>query len=435
MINNFWRLALKRVVEVLVILGLDKSRSLKLFPRGFFILWNDQRGTITIMGALSITALFGFTALAIDVASWQTAQKSMQGAADMAAYSAGIAEYTGDGTPIVTQAKGITASMGYVASQNGVTVTVNQPPQSGTYTSIATAIEVIVAQPQTRYFSGLFLPSNPTVSARAVVNLSGSGACILALNPTANKAINLTGNGSINSPDCDVKANSNSSNAINMAGSSTINANCLAATGGVNTNSNLTETCAAPKTGAAPSADPYASVPAPTASGSCRTVPGGSPITLSPGNYCSGLSVGGGSVTFQPGVYYVNGDFSIGSNVTANGAGVTFFVTGSTSIGGGAAANLSAPTSGTYSGIVFFGSRTTNGNNTFGGSSTGTITGVMYFPTQSVSYSGTSSSGTGCTQIIADTIQVGGTANLNSACKNAGTAVVGLATGPPKLVE
>src|ERR1700730_17199144 len=69
--------------------------------------WNDQRGTIAVMTGLCATAIVGFTALAIDVGSWQVAQRSMQGAADMAAYSAGIAY--NDGTSSVTEAERITA--------------------------------------------------------------------------------------------------------------------------------------------------------------------------------------------------------------------------------------------------------------------------------------------------------------------------------------
>src|SRR5260370_31116294 len=131
-------------------------------------LWNDQRGTIAVMTGLCATALAGFAALAIDVASWQVAKLSMQGAADSAAYSAGIAYSKSDGTDFHTQAKGITAAQGYVDGQNGATVTVNQPPASGSHASSATAIEVIIQQPQPRFLAGLFLSSNPMVTAPAV---------------------------------------------------------------------------------------------------------------------------------------------------------------------------------------------------------------------------------------------------------------------------
>ena len=123
----------------------------------------------------------------------------------------------------------------------------------------------------------------------------------------------------------------------------------------------------------------------------------------------------------------MNGNFAIGGSSTASGTGVTFFITkGNTAaISGGTVTSFSAPTSGTYSGIVFFGDRTaTNGNNDFSGSSSSTITGAIYFPTESVTFSGGSSSGSNCTQIVADTITISGSANFFDSCSGAGMATI-----------
>src|SRR5579864_7749596 len=249
--------------------GPKKSLFSSSLSFGLRNLCNDQRGSIAVMTGLCATALVGFAALAVDVASWQVAQRSMQGAADTAAYSAAIAYNNSGGTTYITQAKGIAAAQGYVDGQNGATVTVNQPPASGGYTSSSTAIEVIIKQPQPRFLAGLFLSSKPTVSARSVATMS-SPACILALDPTASAALNLSGGATFNSPNCDMAANSTSASAINMSGSSTVTTPCLVAVGGVQTTSGLTLTkCSGAITGAAATADPYASVPAPTPSGSC----------------------------------------------------------------------------------------------------------------------------------------------------------------------
>ncbi len=131
----------------------------------FFDFREDQRGTIAITFALSITVLFGFLALATDAASWMTDQRAMQGAADAAAYSASVAYSKNDGTTIVTQAKAIAAQMGYVDGQNGVTVSVHQPPTSGNYTSVATAIQVIITKQATQFFAGRLdqLPSDASI--------------------------------------------------------------------------------------------------------------------------------------------------------------------------------------------------------------------------------------------------------------------------------
>jgi len=384
---------------------------------------NDQRGTIAVMTGLCAVALAGFTALAIDVASWQVAQRSMQGAADVAAYSAAIAYDKNDGTSYVTQAKGIAAAQGYVDGRNGATVAVNQPPKYGSYTGNSTAIEVVIQQPQPRFLAGLFLSSNPTVSARAVATVSNP-SCILALDKTASQAISVSGSSSINS-ECDLASNSSSNSAINLSGSATITTPCVTVVGKVNTTSGLTLTqCTQPTTGAAATADPYASVPAPTASGSClNPVTSGQTSTFSPGKYC-GISLGGNNVgTFQPGVYYVNGNFQMGGNAIASGTGVTFYITGgNVQVGGTSSVTFSAPTSGTYSGIVFFGDRAGTGSNNLTGGGTTGITGALYFPSESITYTGGSSNGSNCTQIVADTVTVTGSSYFKSDCIGDGMA-------------
>jgi Flp pilus assembly protein TadG len=390
-------------------------------------LWNDQGGTIAIMTGLCATALVGFAALAIDVASWQVAKRSMQGAADAAAYSAGIAYNKRDGSSYATQAKGIAATQGYVDGQNGATVTVNQPPTSGGYASTSTAIEVIIQQPQPRMFAGLVLSGNPTVNARAVAKLSNP-ACILALDPTASQAVSVGGSASVNSK-CDIAANSSSTSAISMGGSSTITTPCLTAVGNVSVTSGLTLTqCTSATTGAAATPDPYASVPAPTASGSCLSpVTSGNNVTFSPGKYCGSIQLSGSqSATFQPGVYYVDGNFKFTGSASATGTGVTFYITSPNSVdfGGNRNVTFTAPTSGTYSGIAFFGDRagSASNSNIFNGGSSSSITGAIYFPSESVTFSGGSASGTNCTQIVADKVTVTGNSYLRSDCIGDGMA-------------
>jgi hypothetical protein len=205
---------------------------------------------------------------------------------------------------------------------------------------------------------------------------------------------------------------------------------CLVAVGGVKVTSGLDLTkCANPTTDAAATADPYASVPAPTKpSTSCLTVSNASILTLSPGYYCNGISISGSqSATFQAGLYYVDGNFTISGSATDHGTGVTFFITAghTADISGSTSTTLSAPTSGTDSGIVFFGDRTaTNGNNDFSGGSNTSITGAIYFPTENVTFSGGSSSNSNCTQVIADTVAISGSANLSGSCSGAGMATI-----------
>jgi hypothetical protein len=151
-------------------------------------------------------------------------------------------------------------------------------------------------------------------------------------------------------------------------------------------------------------------------------------VTLSAGYYCSGIHITGSqSATFGPGVYYVSGgDFKIDGSAT--GAGVTFFIAAgnATSVNGSGAVTLTAPTSGTYSGIVFFGDRagSSSSTNTINGGSNNTITGAVYYPTQSLTFAGGSASGSDCTQLVADTIKITGNSYFKSACTGDGMAEI-----------
>jgi hypothetical protein len=97
----------------------------------------------------------------------------------------------------------------------------------------------------------------------------------------------------------------------------------------------------------------------------------------------------------------------------------------SLSMNGNATVNLSAPTSGPYSGILFFGDRSVSGNTySFNGTASSVMTGALYFPTEAVSYNGNFSGANGCTQIVADTVSWSGNANFNVNCSSYGMSPI-----------
>jgi Flp pilus assembly protein TadG len=173
-------------------------------------------------------------------------------------------------------------------------------------------------------------------------------------------------------------------------------------------------------------ADPLASLPVPTI-GSCATHPTqtspAANATLTPGTYCGGISVANSAnnVTFSPGIYVINGGgVSLNRpNLTANG--VMFYLTGTSStysslyIGNSFTGTLSAPTSGTYQGILFFGDRSIvatfgNGAQITNGVSVN-MSGTLYFPTTNVGF--TSGAGNlSYMAIVANTITVSSGASI-----------------------
>ncbi|HYF23170.1 MAG TPA: pilus assembly protein TadG-related protein [Caulobacteraceae bacterium] len=383
-------------------------------------LLRSERGNVAVVFALSMPLVAGGAAFGVESTYWYFKDLELQSAADAAAYAAAIQRRAG------SQAQAVTAVALREATANGFTpslgtIQVNAPPQSGPNQG-ADAVEVVLTERQNRFFTDFF--SNDTVTARArsvAVFQSASNACVLALDRSASRAAQFSGSSSLTLQGCSVMANSVASDAVVMQGSATASTTCLISVGGAQTTSGLTLTeCAAPVTQAPPVADPYGELPEPSASGSCLSANGSS---LAPGNYCNGMSLSG-NVTLQPGTYVVSGgNFRVNSNAVVSGNGVTIHLTGTarTRFNGNATVQLSAPTSGAYSGILFFGDRDSTGDrNIFNGTANSSLTGAIYFPSQAVEYQGNFSGVNGCTQIVANTVEWTGNATFNVDCTGQG---------------
>jgi hypothetical protein len=419
----------------------------KFVQRPAILIWKDQRGSIAVITAVCLIVLTGVLGFAIDAGSWEVARRGMQGAADAAAYSAAWAYKDATTNNIVTQAEGITAAQGYVAGASGVTVSVEQWPnflfKPVTYPPSSKAIEVIVTQPQPTIFSGLYQATAPTVSARAVANtpaITGPG-CVLALNNNGANGgtISINGNGVLTATSCDVAANSTSGSAIKTNGShATITAPDCTVAGATPT----TIAGCAKVTDNATTVDPYAGVAFP-AFPAC--VPWIAPPAPQAGKCYSGNITLTSSLNFPSGNYYFTGSLSFagppGTTFTNSSGGVTFFIKtpGFVSATGNSVLKFAAPTDNTnpYAGIVFFGdpAGTAAITNDIAGNSNGTMTGVLYFPTEALQYAGNGASGTGCTEIIADVITITGNGTFHSGCSGTKTINVDDGTGPIAIVE
>lgn len=152
------------------------------------------------------------------------------------------------------------------------------------------------------------------------------------------------------------------------------------------------------------------------------SINGSNNVTLSPGLYVGGIYINGSSnVTFNPGTYILaGGGMTINGSATTQGTDVTFYDTtgpggyGPITINGSSAQTLSAPTSGTYKGILFFQDRSIAAGSTgsiINGSSRSVFDGALYFPTTTLTYNG-SSSGSGYTFLIAYKILFNGSTNM-----------------------
>ncbi len=421
----------------------------------------DRKGGVAVLTALSLTTLLGFAGLGTEATLWYVTKRNMQGATDAAAFTAATAEYAGqNAAAFTTAAKAITAQYGYTNGSNNVVVTVNNPPLSGAYTTNASAIEVIVQQRQTMLFSGLFMSSAPTIKARAVAlgtpassGSSGGNGCVLALDSGNVQDVTDSGSTQLNLNKCSIYVNGSASNALTLSGGATIDAQSAYISGNYTTagGAQLNTTDGA-HTGVNPTADPYASVNVPSYSGCNRTTSvttaSSQTVNLQPstpgGTYviCGGISASGQStVNLAPGVYILNGgSVSLTGGATLNGGGgVTIILTSSTgtnygtvSLAGGTNLNIVAPSTGATAGLAFFQDRNAPNtkSNSFTGGATQSITGAIYFPNETVSYSGgNANSPAPCTQLIGLKLSFTGNSVLNASCTGTGVKSFGSGSG------
>jgi Flp pilus assembly protein TadG len=413
----------------------------------------DTRGVVGILFALAMPVLIGFTALGTEVGLWYLERRNLQTAADVGAIAAAFEVLNGTGD---AEASAEREASRHGLSLPGGTVVVHNPPSSGVNAGDDDAVEVLLTQQRTPLFAGMFMGDPVDIAVRAVARMTSSGdACVLALDPTAYRSVDVAGTADLQMGGCVLAANSNNAQAVSIRGNATVRALTLATSGDYRISglgSLVTEL--PPRTGATPVSNPYADREIP-AFGACgqsnykRT--SATPVTISGGVYCGGMDFGALSVVnFAPGTYIVNrGEFNIngGATVTCTGctgsSGVTIVLTGSggsyatASIAGNANVTLKAPSSGSLAGMLFFQdpNAPSGGTNRFNGGSTANLSGALYFPNQNVEFSGnTANTGASCTQIVARTVSFTGTSNIGADCDDSGVKTISTG-GTVKLVE
>src|SRR5262249_37014857 len=144
----------------------------------------------------------------------------------------------------------------------------------------------------------------------------------------------------------------------------------------------------------------------------------------SPGTYCGDIAVkGSGQLTLNPGLYIIKGSktggLSVAGGATISGSGVTlYFEQGTVNFAGGATSNLSAPSSGTWNGILMFQARgNTQAASLVGGSSQLT-SGILYFPDAALDYTGGSTSTTQNATIVSNTLSLVGNSYFSASASS-----------------
>lgn len=380
--------------------------------------WKSKRGNIAVMAALTMPVIIGGAGLGVETGYWYYEQLRLQQAADAAAYAAALEQRAGSGED-ATLAKAIA-----MATENGFDddegdLVITTP--SVLETDETNSVDAELTRELPRGFTALFgnEPIRIRVKASAAYSTAGN-ACVLALDKSASPAISFTGSSGAEMQGCVVMSNSIADESVSVEGNAEVQAPCVMSVGGANVADSasleLTE-CSTISTGQPPVADPYKDVPYPP-TGTC-TAGGG---VNTPGCYTGNITLNG---NIASGIYIIKGGtLKINSNAVVNGTNVTFvLLDGATAdFNGTATINLSAPTTGTYKGLLMMGSRTSGagGISKFNGTPSSHLTGALYFPKQQVEYNGNFTGNGGCTQIVAATVSWGGNTHFNVNCTAAG---------------
>jgi Flp pilus assembly protein TadG len=433
-IHRFWCCAGSRKNAVT-----DKSmwlfilENLRRFARG-------DSGSAALLVAVSLVPIVGMMGFAIDMGQLRFAKQRLQMTADAAALAGALELNTCGATPdcsaLETAAQNALTENGFTGSTlqgsciptgTGLAISVNNGPcalgSQNPHNGNTKYVEAVVSQTQSTYFAGLLGIRTVQIMARAEAGQIGGSNCMFALDPTGSGAISVDLLASVNSP-CGIVDESSSNSALQCGLLASISASQIGVVGGVSTF--LCGISPTPRTHIpVPNpADPLSYLPEPavpscgTSSAPSATHHGSNAVlnltntttTLYADNaYCGGIIIGiGANVTFDttfgstfvltstnggtsqlPGGLQIN----LGSTVTGNGVtfynygpsgGITFGFAGFT-IGG---VHLTAPTGGTYSGILFFQDNGNTSQATIAGSPAANtkLQGTYYFPSAKVVY-------------------------------------------------
>ncbi|MEE8168957.1 MAG: TadE/TadG family type IV pilus assembly protein [Phycisphaerae bacterium] len=430
----------------------------------------DTSGAIAIMVVLLVPVLFGFLGIAVDVGLWYAQKRALQTAADAAAIS-GAVELANNNTDAGAETAAVNdATRNGFDPADGSLITVNIPPATGPNAGNAGSVEVIITRPMQLLFSQVFHfirgeQFATTAQVRAVANtVVQDEFCMVALDPTAQRAIDVSGQAEVELDNCGLGVNSNADNAVNVVGNGSIEADSLGVVGDINIQGGGDiETDTLPQTNTRPIVDALADLdiptPPPCASGTINGLPFdtnvtplvldgsfGGTVTLPPGNYCGGLTVTGNNTDVElvggGAEYFItDGDLKLRQRGRIDGeqdGGNVIFLTenpggsvGSLSIRQGSELETEAPTSGDYEGISIFQDRNapSGGNNrnevhksgSGGPSSELEVDGILYFPSQELLIFGDAEievdpNSDSCPRVIALRISLQGKAEIEIDC-------------------
>jgi plastocyanin len=385
---------------------------------------NDSAGTLTLTAFL-FPMILGFSGLGLDATSWYMSKRTVQNLVDMASLEAVHSGEYFEEDALEAQVVSFLEGKGYDEAID--TVTVSNPPTAGAYAGRDGFYEISISRDVPLYFSSAFYKTvgkdfDVRVVSRAVAGTLIIGTqCIVALDPSADRALDFSGTADVVA-ECGVASNSVSDESIYVGGNASLTADPAMSVGDIEVSGGATLITNSPlQTYSEPTVNPYEDLDVPPFD-ACDVVGNtrlGDDDVAVPGRYCGDIRVQGQNITFDPGTYIIDGgDFISNANAEFFGEDVTFIFTGDTAgdvgtvnMNGNTTAELTAPTSGDYTGILFYQDPKAEYRDTlarFNGGADLILNGVIYFPSGDISFTGGSSADPACLQIFAATVSFSG---------------------------
>lgn len=394
-----------------------------------------EEGQQLLQLALLMPLMLAMLGLVLDLGNVYVRHRRVQSATDAAAAAAATVLYQSGVTVASNTAYYYAAQHGY--NNNGITntVTIASPPTTGSYAGNSQYMQVRIRESVQPIFASMVWRGTFQVTAAATAGWRtarlGPSVLVLKLN---GETFTMNGNNpSLTVRLGNVHVNSNSAGAVALGNGNVATQVRASIVGNYTTGPNgafrdLNGDLQAPLTGASVKPDPLASLPAPSRTGvPTRSVPSKCG-TLQPGIYPSGITTSS-DCTLEPGVYILDGDFDIRGNARITGSGVFIYLAqGSIKLAGTTTTNLSAPTSGTYGGVLFFQARNNSATGNVNGTSSSNLRGTVYLPAGGLDLSGTVRTEA---NFVVNTLSVSG----NSSFTVEGYDGVGWTTQTSALVE
>jgi Flp pilus assembly protein TadG len=429
---------------------------------------SDDRGVAMVLFALAMLPLSMAAGAAVDYTRAAQARSALQSELDSAVLS-GAGQDTG-------RAEAAKAMMESFNTPPGVEITGSNfdavgDRVSGTVEAVVqtTMMRIVnidsmdisvssTAQLETDVKEGV---NTPDQVIKHETTVPGNPVCILVKNASAGQSLLINGGVRITAPGCEMHVRSTSNNAATLNNVDNVNMRSVCIKGKAN-----------PWNGVKPASfvqncpaidDPYAGkLPAVTvANNNCSTRNGGSydanssgkNLVLAQGNYCNinfnsgftsitlngnykGLNLSGNGtsytlnpgvyenvninsgpsvVTFNPGLYIWKGTTNWNSGIRFVGNGVTFYYPDAGSyiqINSQAQIDLRAPTSGPYTGILFFeASNLSSSSFSVNGASNQHFEGLIYWPSRHVTFNAQSNVTADKVSLVVDKLTLNGGMN------------------------